>query len=312
MDDEKQIVEIGATQRIPTIAPVENPSPEYLIQIGMMQGANLQELIAMRERLVAEQARNAYYKAMAAFKQGVAVLVKDKKVEFKTSKGVTSYSHASLGGVVQETMPVMAKHGLSASWLVDTEKQIKVTCRISHEGGHVEETSMSAPAETSGTKNNIQAMGSTVTYLERYTFLALTGLATKDQDTDAEPFISEEQIKKIDQLVKATKPDWDAFLKFAGADSIDQILEKDYARILGGLKAKERALKQPAKKAKEPDLEPPQGMTEEEKEYARLRDIYEAADETKLGIARVNAKLKADGPIPDSLAILKKVISNLA
>jgi len=36
----------------------------------------------------------------------------------------------------------------------------------------------------SGNKNPIQAIASTVSYLERYTLLAITGLTTKDMDDD--------------------------------------------------------------------------------------------------------------------------------
>ena len=45
---------------------------------------------------------------------------------------------------------------------------------------HIRETS----PDDSGGKNPIQSIGSTITYLERYTILALTGLATKEQDDD--------------------------------------------------------------------------------------------------------------------------------
>ena len=43
---------------------------------------------------------------------------------------------------------------------------------------------MAAGPDGSGGKNAIQAIGSTVSYLERYTLLAATGLATEDQDDD--------------------------------------------------------------------------------------------------------------------------------
>jgi hypothetical protein len=44
---------------------------------------------------------------------------------------------------------------------------------------------MSAPPDASGGKNTIQQIASTVTYLQRYTLLAITGVATKGQDDDA-------------------------------------------------------------------------------------------------------------------------------
>jgi hypothetical protein len=47
---------------------------------------------------------------------------------------------------------------------------------------------MSAPPDNSGSKNPIQAIGSTQSYLQRYTALALLGIATKDMpDADDPP-----------------------------------------------------------------------------------------------------------------------------
>ena len=50
--------------------------------------------------------------------------------------------------------------------------------------GHSESVTLSAPPDDSGKKNNIQQIASTVTYLERYTLLAATGTAVKEQDDD--------------------------------------------------------------------------------------------------------------------------------
>ncbi|MNL48938.1 ERF superfamily protein [compost metagenome] len=44
---------------------------------------------------------------------------------------------------------------------------------------------MQAMPDNSGKKNAIQQVASTITYLQRYTLLAATGVATKGQDDDA-------------------------------------------------------------------------------------------------------------------------------
>ena len=64
--------------------------------------------------------------------------------------------------------------------------------------GHSEETTLKAPPDTSGSKNSIQAIGSTVTYLERYTLLAATGMAAAGMDNDGR-FADEEQKPKISE-----------------------------------------------------------------------------------------------------------------
>lgn len=43
---------------------------------------------------------------------------------------------------------------------------------------------MRAPSDLSGNKNAIQAIGSTTTYLMRYTLIAAFGLTTADEDND--------------------------------------------------------------------------------------------------------------------------------
>ena len=45
---------------------------------------------------------------------------------------------------------------------------------------------MSGPLDESGQKNALQQAGSSVTYLQRYTLLAATGMSTSE-DTDATP-----------------------------------------------------------------------------------------------------------------------------
>lgn len=145
----------------------------------------LERMLALQERWEANEARKAYALAMAEFKKVAVVITKDKHVSFKTDKGVTEYNHATLGNVVQTAITALAEFGFSHEWKPSREgDRVKVTCKLTHKQGHSEEVTLEAPLDTSGGKNNIQAMGSSVSYLERYTLLAITGLATKEQDDD--------------------------------------------------------------------------------------------------------------------------------
>lgn len=148
---------------------------------GGMDVGKLKELLELQERWDATQAKKAYTEAMAKFKANPPEIIKDKTVNFNQ----TNYSHASLYNVTSCINKALSEHGLAASWVTSQDNGlIMVTCKITHIGGHSESTCLSAPPDASGSKNPIQAMGSTVTYLERYTLLALTGLATCDQDDD--------------------------------------------------------------------------------------------------------------------------------
>jgi len=152
---------------------------------GNMDVVKLKELLDVQERWEAIEAKKAYVQAMSDFKANPPEILKDKNVHYQTSKGATNYKHATLHNVTTKINAELSKHGLTASWLTSQENgSIKVTCKITHIMGHSEETCLSAPPDATGSKNVIQAIGSTVTYLERYTLLALTGLATYDQDDD--------------------------------------------------------------------------------------------------------------------------------
>ena len=68
--------------------------------------------------------------------------------------------------------------------IADSGEALAVTCVLTHTDGHSERTTMTAGADTSGSKNAIQARGSAVSYLERYTLCGALGLLTVDEDSD--------------------------------------------------------------------------------------------------------------------------------
>ena len=148
---------------------------------GNMDVGKLKELLDLQERWEANEAKKAYVQAMSEFKENPPEILKDKKVSYKDVK----YSHSSLHNVTACINKALSEHGMTASWVTSQDNgSVKVTCEITHVMGHSEITCLSAPPDTTGSKNAIQAIGSTVTYLQRYTLLALTGLATHDQDDD--------------------------------------------------------------------------------------------------------------------------------
>ncbi len=162
-------------------------TPNHLIALALERQADpntLSKLMDLQERWEAGQARKAYVAAMTAFKQEApAVLKKGDRVDFSTAKGRTCYNYANLGSIVQEITSILGKHELSASWGTSQEgNNVTVTCHVTHIAGHRESVTLTGPIDESGNKNRIQAVGSTVTYLQRYTLLAALGLATGEDD----------------------------------------------------------------------------------------------------------------------------------
>jgi len=176
-------------------------TPLRLIEMAVAQGADidrLSKLMDLQERWEKTEARKAFVQAMAAFKADIPQIVKNKSASF--GQGKTAYEYASLDHICEILAPALSKYGLSHTWKVSQNgDRVRVTCIITHEMGHSEETTLEGPADNSGSKNAIQAIGSSTTYLEKYTFLAAVGTAAKGQDTDGhlnEPMPDEDQCLK--------------------------------------------------------------------------------------------------------------------
>jgi hypothetical protein len=239
---------------IAVATPINQTTPAMLLNIAIEKGAELdklEKLMDLQIKWEENQARKAYFAAMAAFKAEPPEIEKDKHVKYTTLKGVTEYDHASLGNVTQQISSALGKHGLSAAWkTAQNAAKITVTCRISHSLGYGEETSLEASHDDSGGKNAIQSLGSTITYLERYTLLALTGLATQDQDDDGKTtesvvFISDKQKSTLVDMIQATETDEKKFLKYMDVEELDKIKEADFNKAMTALRAK---IKKGAKK----------------------------------------------------------------
>lgn len=152
--------------------------------------AKLDQLLAVRERYEAAEQRKAFVAAMAAFKANPPHIVKDKRVFFpgRDGKPATEFWHASLGSIADAVSKAMAAHGLAFRWDVQQDLKdggrVTVSCILSHSAGHEERRTLSGSPDTTGSKNNIQAVGSTVSYLQRYTLVAAAGLAAFDIGDD--------------------------------------------------------------------------------------------------------------------------------
>ena len=223
-----------------------------LLELVIQKGADLQTIekfMDLQERHEKNEARKAYVVAMAEFKKNAPDIITDGKVSFELKDGsVTSYTHATLANVTATLSTELSKYGLSGRWDVEQgDYGIKVTFILTHIAGHSESVSIAAPPDNSGKKNPIQSIASTVSYLERYTMLAGTGLAAKGMDdTDGrlpedepEP-ITQASMDKIEELkdkVKINDADFKGRLtKKFGKVAVDRLDEDEAKELITALK----------------------------------------------------------------------------
>ncbi len=224
-------------------------SPAELIRTAVAGKADLgqlKELIELQERYDAIQAKKAYHKAMAEFKANLPEIIKDKKVSYTAGTGTVKYNHATLYNIMNKITPELSKYGLSVAWThKQIDKEISVTCKITHAFGYSEETTITAPADTTGSKNAIQAIGSTISYLERYSVLGLIGAATKDQDDDAlaagpvkpTEYIGDKELHLIRDSLIAVEGSEKKFVEYMKIESLEKMLKSDYPKALAALTA---------------------------------------------------------------------------
>lgn len=211
--------------------------------------AKLEKLLDVKAKWEANEARKAFVEAKTNFRAEAPNILKNKHVGFTSRRtgGDTDYDYATLDHVADILSPLLAKHGLSYSW--ETEQRddaaICVTCILSHTLGHSERVTLRAMPDTSGNKNNIQAIGSTVSFLERYTLLAATGIATKQQDDDGArggtELITDEQAEELMLLVTEVKADPNKFLAYLGVDAFTSIPAKEFQNAKAALEKKRGA-----------------------------------------------------------------------
>lgn len=226
-----------------TYAPPAEVTPMQMLQLAVAQGADLeriQKLMDLQDRWEAKQALHAFNAALAAFKKNPPTVVKDI-----LNKQYGSW-YTSLGNLVNTTNAALGEHGLSASWEIEQSELIAVTCILEHIQGHSRRVRLEGPPDTSGSKNTLQQIRSTLTYLKGATFEAVTGIASRmnNQDDDGNgagkqrPKLTEEQIANLEALLTEVGANKVNFLKWARAEILDDILASNYEACVKAIEAK--------------------------------------------------------------------------
>lgn len=222
----------GATASLP-LTPMQ--MAYQLIQNGAELGS-VKEMLAMSRELAAEQARAKFDAAMSAAKAEITPVIKN-------ATGHNSKKYADFAAIAKAVDPIISRHGLSYRFRTRQDERIHVTCVLAHEGGHAEETTLAGPPDASGSKNAIQAIGSTLTYLQRYTLVQALGLAASEDDDGRAAgigeLISEEQARNLSDLIDEVgggAPIYTKnFLKFMKVDGISSIRASDYEKAVDAI-----------------------------------------------------------------------------
>ena len=168
-------------------------------------------------------------KSLAAFQQEV-------KVIHKATQGY-GYSYADLPKIFEEINPLLQKHGLGFTQLINTKEGVNYLATVVfhvESGEQIESNCMIPYVQLKG-MNDFQSFGSGVTYFRRYCLSSMLGLVT-DKDTDGsgeqvktkkKPKIDNDRLEKAIAAVKSGKYELaDIPLNFDLTDEQIEILGK--------------------------------------------------------------------------------------
>jgi hypothetical protein len=204
----------------------------------------MERLLQMQERIIARNAKAAYTAALAEMQPKLPVIT--ERGTIKNRDGGVQSKYALWEDLNDAIRPILAEHGFALTFRTGSEgEKIKVTGVLSHREGHSEETSMALPADTSGSKNAVQAVASSVSYGKRYTACALLNITSRGEDDDGQKAgagqaLSDQQIADLEALLSEVGANKNAFLKWAKVGDLSEILAKNYNACVKAIEAKRR------------------------------------------------------------------------
>ena len=171
--------------------------------------------------------------------------------------------YAKWEDITKRIEPELHKHNFRLSFdVIENETHVNIKATLHHSAGHSLSTSKQLPLDKSGSKNIVQAFGSTQSYGMRYATIALLGLASRGEDDDAQSTSSNLLTSEELEVIKAALDDADAndsdmtrFCKTMKVESLTQLRREQVADAMARiasfkeLKRKQKATENAAKNA---------------------------------------------------------------
>ena len=223
---------------LPPAATSNNPSTvlaliERLALDPHADVEKLERMMTMYERLKAKEAELAYNAAKGRILKKLAgiKIVKNRSVVHEIDNGkpqrgaCEAFKYAPLEEIDKHLRPLLAEENMDLSYSDESREggDILIRGRLKHlPSGHFEDSFMPAPPDTTGGKSNVQAVGSTNSFLRRYVTCNIFNIVVVGDDDDGNGgTIDEAQTKTIVELIKKAKVG-PKFLKYMKAQSVDE------------------------------------------------------------------------------------------
>ena len=219
--------------------------------------AKIKAILDMVLELRAQEAEASFNRALAKLQPGLPIIKKNGRIEIldKASKEVIqSTKFAKWEDIHAAIMPILNKNGFSLSFRPSVEDgtgKIVTTGVLRHKDGHREEAAITLPHDSSGSKNAVQAVGSTLSYGQRYAAKMLLNFRTEGDDDDAaaadrfegddpNQWITAAQVADLSKLMDDAAVNRERFLDFLKIDTLARLPRSRHAEALSLIAQKKR------------------------------------------------------------------------
>ncbi len=241
-----QPVEIRHDEGSQIISMIERAARDPNVDVSKME-----RLFEMQERAQDRRAKMAFASALAEMQPKLPTVDRKGAITIKkkdSQEVIQSTPYALWEDINEAIRPFLSEFGFALTFKTGTtpEGKITVTGILSHREGHSEDTTMMLMHDSTGSKNSVQAIGSSISYGKRYTaglLLNITSRAPLEADDDGKvagalQVISEEQIDHIRSLLIETASDIPRFLQFMKVEKIEDIEPRFVDKAIRALETK--------------------------------------------------------------------------
>lgn len=180
------------------------------------QPDKMRALLDMQKEIKAEEARIAFTRAYSALQEKLPSINARGRIEIpgKSGKAGQSTAYATFNEIHKVTKPILREFGFTLSCAPDAMPDGRLIMRgaLDHIEGGAKTGMIVLPIESSGSKNNVQGVGSAISYGKRYlaiTLLNLVSHASEDIDDDGQAAgkLAKEQAEHAqDEVIEALTP----------------------------------------------------------------------------------------------------------
>jgi hypothetical protein len=219
----------------------------------------IERLLAQRRIEEDRAAERAFNASLSLAKGEVEPILKKHEVDFQSEKTGkrTKYKFEEFADIARVIDPVFGKHGLAYRFSIAQDgAKVSVTLILSHADGYSERMPpLTATVDAGGTSMNpLQALGSALTYLQRYSLRAGIGLAS-GRDDDARSLsiggekIDVQQMNELQAIIDETGSSPVMLMKLMGVEEMAAMTVEQWKRakdVLGVRLAEKKAARKHA------------------------------------------------------------------